>query len=129
MADLNLSPEETAVLEVIVRESVAATVGHKSFAGVLKIANLSMEVHELERLARIERRDLSTAYSDHKSRTGHHTGIKRGSPEWDEMMEATTAEYAAVKDAQRKVSNAKRRLRIAINRYLVAVVEDRRAAA
>lgn len=86
-------------------------------AALVKIANLAIEVDELERLVRIERRDLSTAYSDHKSRTGRHSGIVRGSSEWDEMMEATKAEYGAVEDAKRKAVNAKRRLKTAIERH------------
>lgn len=85
-------------------------------AAMVKIATLAIEADKLERLVRIERADLSTAYSDHKSRTGH-AAIKRGSSEWDEMLEATKAEYGAVEEAKRKASNAKRRLKTAIERH------------
>ena len=110
----------TQVLERAVREAIAGVLETPTVSALHAIATLAIELHEAERLARIEQVDLSTAYSDHKSRTGRHTGIKRGSPEWEEMLEATKAEYAAVQDAKSRVKNARRRLRAAIDRYYLS---------
>ena len=109
---MSAAPTLTAIIE----EARAGMLKHEGLATLIKIASLAIEIEEMERLARIEQADLSTAYRDHKARTGH-AGIKRGSLEWGEMLMATAAEYGAVVNAKRKVGNAKRRLKTAIRRY------------
>lgn len=80
---------------------------------MLKIAEIAVEVDDLERAASAEKDDLNTAYQDFKRRNGLHKVI-RDSPEWEAMMDATKGEYAASEAAKRKAYNAKRRLRSAI---------------
>lgn len=80
---------------------------------MLNIAQIAVEVDDLERAALVEKDDLNIAYQDFKRRNGL-TRIVRDSPEWEAMMEATKGEYAASEAAKRKVYNARRRLRSAI---------------
>ena len=92
---------------------------------LLEIANRAIEADELERLARIEQADLETAYQDFKESVGL-ARIEGDMPEWEQMLNATKAEYAAVQEAKRKAYNAKRRLQSAIQRHREA---SRRIAA
>lgn len=80
---------------------------------MLNIAQIAVEVDELERAALVEKGDLNTAYQDFKRRSGLDT-VVRDSPDWEAMMEATKGEYASSEAAKRKVYNARRRLKSAI---------------
>ncbi|ATQ56212.1 hypothetical protein [Paracoccus yeei] len=81
---------------------------------MLKVAEIAVEVDELERAAALEKADLQSAYGGFKQQIGAER-VTRDSPEWDAMLRATAGEYAAYKAAKRKVYNAKRRLKAAIS--------------
>lgn len=80
---------------------------------MLNIAQIAVEVDDLERASLVERGDLNAAYKDFKRRQDLVT-IVRDTPEWEAMMEATKGEYASSEAAKRKVYNARRRLKSAI---------------
>lgn len=84
-----------------------------SVYAMLNIAQIAVEVDELERAADNEKADLNSAYKIHKAMNGIQR-VERGTPEWDAMLEATKGEYAASEAARRKAYNAKRRLKAAI---------------
>lgn len=81
---------------------------------MLNIAQLAVEVDELERAASFEKADLNSAYEGFKA-LNDIKHVVRDSEEWERMMEATRGEYAASEAAKRKVYNAKRRLKAAIS--------------
>lgn len=101
------------------------TINAFELSRLLEIANRAIEADDLERLARIEQSDLETAYEDFKEEAGL-AYIEGNSPEWQQMMTATKAEYEAAQVAKRKAYNAKRRLKTAIDRHREA---SRRIAA
>ncbi|VDS08864.1 hypothetical protein PARHAE_02049 [Paracoccus haematequi] len=80
---------------------------------MLKIAEIAVEVYDLERAAANEKADLHSAYQIFKAVKGIDR-VERDSPEWEAMMAETAGEYAASEAAKRKVYNAKRRLKAAI---------------
>lgn len=84
---------------------------------LIEIANLAIEADEMQRLADLEKSDLREAYADYKRRVGTSTRIAADSPEWEKMMAATKAEYAASEAAKRKAYSAKRKLRTTIRRF------------
>lgn len=81
---------------------------------MLKIAEIAVEVDDLERVAANEKSDLRQAYIDYHHRNGTDGNFERNSPEWEAIRKATAGEYAASEAAKRKVYNAKRRLKAAI---------------
>lgn len=58
---------------------------------------------------------LTTAYQEWKDEHGIGR-IERGTPEWEDMLKATRAEYLAVAEAERIEKNAGDRLRRACRR-------------
>lgn len=80
---------------------------------MLNIAQIAVEVDELERAAELEKADLKAAYATFKQMHGFDH-IERDSKEWQMMIVATDGEYNASEAAKRKVYNAKRRLKAAI---------------
>ncbi|WP_112309719.1 hypothetical protein [Pseudogemmobacter bohemicus] len=95
---------------------------------LIDIANKAVEVDELEIAAGIEKDDLRTAYADYKRREGIDT-ITQNTPEWEAMIAATTGEYQSSEAAKRKVYNAKRRLKTAIDNYRKVLMENQYARA
>lgn len=83
---------------------------------LIEIANIAVEADELERLAKLEKADLSEAYDDFKRRNGIEH-ISPETPEWERMMADTKGEYQSSEAAKRKAYNAKRRLQSAIARF------------
>lgn len=86
---------------------------------LIEIANLAIEADEMQRASDLEKGDLRAAYDEHKRRV-RISRIQADTPEWEAMMEATKAEYAASEAAKRKAYNARRRLKSAIQRLRAA---------
>ncbi|CAM4163655.1 hypothetical protein [Kerstersia similis] len=64
---------------------------------------------------RTQARDaLGQAYLDWRAATGTYGHIERNSPEWQAMMDATTAEYQALKRAKRREHHCRTRLMQAV---------------
>lgn len=86
---------------------------------MIDIAQRAIEAED-RRIVLRHRRDLLTrAYRKWQGQTGNNS-FDRGSSEWDQMMAATEAEYAALEDAKRLERNARKRLVTAVRRYRTA---------
>lgn len=83
---------------------------------LIEVANLAIEADDMQRAAELAKGELREAYDEHKQRV-RSARITAETPEWDAMMQATKAEYAASETAKRRAYNARRRLRSAIQRY------------
>lgn len=84
---------------------------------LLRIAERAVELHELEDA----RRHAYSLFDDacntykRKRRLGR---LERDSIQWDAMMDAVSAEYAALADHKKAEYNGKRRLATAVRAYL-----------
>lgn len=86
-----------------------------TMSALIAIGERAVELHALEGERRVAKFALDEAYQAHREKAGlTFDRYETNTPEWEGMMEATAAEYAAVKRAKSAERNAKRRLDTAI---------------
>lgn len=83
---------------------------------LIEIAERAIEFSARQSVVKHRKAGLNRAYRVWKSSVGiEHVG--RDTPDWDQMMVATSAEYALYQGAKNAERNARRRLETSIKRH------------